>query len=500
MLAVAAVKSTNVVVEIPADLRSCRRAPNRRVTACLQRLRRRRRCSPPAGSSSSGGSGPHCGLVELGQPGRHRDDHRLRRGVADGGVHRRSGSSSRPPTRASRSTFNFGASSALADADHQGAPADVFASASTTNMEQVVDRRRRDQPDELRRRTSWRSPPRRPTRPRSTSVDDLAKSGVKVALCQPQVPVRRRPRRRCSPTPSITVKPVTEEPDVKSVLTKVTLGEVDAGVVYVTDVQAAGDKVKGVEIPDERQRLDDLPDRRPDQGAPNAAAAQRSSAYVLSPDGPERARRPPASSRPDCAALRPRDQSAARRLSPAERAQRAERGGSPAARPCRCSSRRSSRSRSCCCRWSGCWSGRRGAARPDPADRRRRSGAVAVAVDGDASRPRSSLRARRAAGLGAGPDPAARAARPARAGDPAAGAAAGGRRRRAAARVRPRRASSGSYLDAVVRHHPPVHTAGRRHRRDVRRDAVPGHHRRGRAAGPPTRGTRRPRPPSARAG
>ena len=47
----------------------------------------------------------------------------------------------------------------------------------------------------------------------------------------------------------ITVKPVTEEVDVKSVLTKVTLGEVDAGVVYVTDVQAAGDKVKGVEIP-----------------------------------------------------------------------------------------------------------------------------------------------------------------------------------------------------------------------------------------------------------
>ena len=47
----------------------------------------------------------------------------------------------------------------------------------------------------------------------------------------------------------LTVKPVTEEVDVKSVLTKVTLGEVDAGVVYVTDVLAAGDKVKGVEIP-----------------------------------------------------------------------------------------------------------------------------------------------------------------------------------------------------------------------------------------------------------
>ena len=49
---------------------------------------------------------------------------------------------------------------------------------------------------------------------------------------------------------SLNVKPATEEVDVKSVLTKVTLGEVDAGVVYVTDVQAAGDKVKGVEIPE----------------------------------------------------------------------------------------------------------------------------------------------------------------------------------------------------------------------------------------------------------
>ena len=54
----------------------------------------------------------------------------------------------------------------------------------------------------------------------------------------------------------ITVKPVTEEVDVKSTLTKVTLGEVDAGMVYVTDVQAAGDKVKGIVIPADSERLD----------------------------------------------------------------------------------------------------------------------------------------------------------------------------------------------------------------------------------------------------
>jgi molybdate transport system substrate-binding protein len=48
---------------------------------------------------------------------------------------------------------------------------------------------------------------------------------------------------------SITVTPVTREPDVKSVLAKVIADEVDAGVVYVTDVLVSGDKVTGVEIP-----------------------------------------------------------------------------------------------------------------------------------------------------------------------------------------------------------------------------------------------------------
>jgi molybdate transport system substrate-binding protein len=89
-------------------------------------------------------------------------------------------------------------------------------------------------------------PPNNPAKVKS--VNDLAKKSVKVAVCQPQVP--------CGVVAAevfknvgITVKPVTLQPDVKSVLTQVETGNVDAGTVYVTDVMAAGSKVKGVTIP-----------------------------------------------------------------------------------------------------------------------------------------------------------------------------------------------------------------------------------------------------------
>ena len=95
-----------------------------------------------------------------------------------------------------------------------------------------------------------------------TSVNDLAKSSVKVALCQPQVPCGVVAA-EVFKNAKITVKPVTLQPDVKSVLTQVELGNVDAGVVYVTDVQAAGSKVKGVTIPADVNATTTLPDRRP---------------------------------------------------------------------------------------------------------------------------------------------------------------------------------------------------------------------------------------------
>jgi molybdate transport system substrate-binding protein len=143
--------------------------------------------------------------------------------------------------------FSFGPSSGLATQITSGAPADVFASAAPANMNTVVKAGDATSPQNFAKNTAEVAVPA--NNPANvTTVNDLSKSSVKVALCQPQVP--------CGVVASevfknlgITVKPVTLQPDVKSVLTQVTLGNVDAGVVYVTDVKAAGSKVKGVTVP-----------------------------------------------------------------------------------------------------------------------------------------------------------------------------------------------------------------------------------------------------------
>jgi molybdate transport system substrate-binding protein len=124
-------------------------------------------------------------------------------------------------------------------------------------------------------------PPSNPAK--VTGVADLARSSVKVALCQAEVP--------CGVTAAkvfanakITVRAVTLEPDVKSTLSKVELNEVDAGLVYVTDVRAAGTKVKGIEIPAAQNASTEYPIAALTK-APNVAAAKAFVAYVLSAAG-----------------------------------------------------------------------------------------------------------------------------------------------------------------------------------------------------------------------
>jgi molybdate transport system substrate-binding protein len=179
-------------------------------------------------------------------------------------------------------TFSFGASSTLATQIINGAPADVFASASPKNMQQVVTAGDAASPVNFAKNVMEVAvPPANPAH--VTSVNDLAKSSVKVALCQPQVPCGATAAKVFA-NAKITVKPVTLQPDVKSVLTQVELGNVDAGVVYVTDVNAAGTKVTGVQIPASVNASTEYP-IAPLSKSGNAPTAQAFVAYVLSPAG-----------------------------------------------------------------------------------------------------------------------------------------------------------------------------------------------------------------------
>ncbi len=81
-------------------------------------------------------------------------------------------------------------------------------------------------------------------------VADLANPDLKVVICAPEVPCGKYAQ-QIFDNAKVTVKPVSLEQNVKGVVTKVTAGEADAGIVYVTDVTAAGDKAAMVEIPED---------------------------------------------------------------------------------------------------------------------------------------------------------------------------------------------------------------------------------------------------------
>jgi molybdate transport system substrate-binding protein len=142
-------------------------------------------------------------------------------------------------------TFNFAGSQALATQIRQAAPADVFASADTTNMDKVKDLVGTPQnfASNLLQIVVEKGNPKA-----VKGLDDLANPDLKVVLAAPDVPAGKYAAEALN-TAKVTVKPVSEEDNVKAVVTKVSLGEADAGIVYVTDVTAGGDKVQGVDIP-----------------------------------------------------------------------------------------------------------------------------------------------------------------------------------------------------------------------------------------------------------
>lgn len=180
-------------------------------------------------------------------------------------------------------TFNFGPSSGLAEQIVQGAAADVFAAASTSTMDKVVAAGRADgQPAVFVRNYLQIAVPA--GNPAGVSgLADFAKPELKLAVCAEQVPCGSAAKRAFTAA-GVTAQPDTLEQDVKAVLTKVRLGEVDAGVVYRTDVQAAGEQVEGIDFPEAEQAVNDYPIVAV-KDAPAGAAARAFVEYVRSPDG-----------------------------------------------------------------------------------------------------------------------------------------------------------------------------------------------------------------------
>jgi molybdate transport system substrate-binding protein len=179
-------------------------------------------------------------------------------------------------------TVRYGASSDLSTQITQGDKVDVFASASSKNMDSVVSAGLATNPTDFVSNTlEIAVPPNNPGK--ITALADLAKSRVKVAVCAAAVPCGVVAAEVFA-NAGLTVHAVADEADVKSTLAVVESGEVDAGLVYVTDVRAAGDKVKGIAIPDSVNASTVYPIvALTDSG--NAALAQAFVDYVLSDAG-----------------------------------------------------------------------------------------------------------------------------------------------------------------------------------------------------------------------
>jgi molybdate transport system substrate-binding protein len=140
----------------------------------------------------------------------------------------------------------FAASSALAQQVNDGAPLDVLASADEVSMKKVTDAGNATGPRIfVRNRLAILVGKDNPKAIRSLA--DLAKPGVVFLLCAPEVPCGRFGAAALAKA-GVKARPASLEENVKGVVSKVTLGEADAGIVYSTDVKAAGDKVEGVGI------------------------------------------------------------------------------------------------------------------------------------------------------------------------------------------------------------------------------------------------------------
>lgn len=180
-------------------------------------------------------------------------------------------------------TFSFAGSSDLVAQIQQGAPADVFASADTENMAKATadDLVAGAPVDFARNSLEIATPPDNPAE--VDSIDDLASPDVKVVVCAAEVPCGAAAV-GVEKAAGIDIRPVSEEQSVADVLGKVISGEADAGLVYVTDIKAAGDQVRGVPFPESADVVNTYPIATL-SGSEHATLAKAFAAYVAGPAG-----------------------------------------------------------------------------------------------------------------------------------------------------------------------------------------------------------------------
>jgi len=154
--------------------------------------------------------------------------------------------------------FAFAGSSTLVAQVQQGAIGDVFASADQPNMQKLINAGLTSGSPSIFARNKLQIVVPAGNSKHVTGLADLGRSGLVVMLCAPVVPCGHYAVQALQKA-NVTVKPASEETDVKAVLTKVALGEADAGIVYVTDVKAAGAQVQGIDIPDAFNVIADYP-------------------------------------------------------------------------------------------------------------------------------------------------------------------------------------------------------------------------------------------------
>ncbi len=180
-------------------------------------------------------------------------------------------------------TFNFAGSPTLVQQIREGAPADVFAAADAANMRKLVDAGSVEGVPRLFAQNRLQIVVEKGNPHRISALADLVRPSLIVVLCGDTVPCGRYAHEAFARA-NLTPPAGSREPDVKAVLNKIALGEADAGIVYVTDVRAAADKVDGVDLP----TAHDVPAGYPIAAlreSPHRAAALAFIAFVLSEPG-----------------------------------------------------------------------------------------------------------------------------------------------------------------------------------------------------------------------